>query len=96
MQYKIKINHLNNRNNYSKDKREKNNSFNNAIQSILFCPFKTAVREKPYFKFKIFSELKDFEKFKKVQISGLSIEWENGADICPDELYNNSKKILEG
>ena len=39
---------------------------------------------KPYFKFKIFSELKDFEKFKKVQISGLSIEWENGADICPD------------
>ena len=51
---------------------------------------------KPYFKFKIFSELKDFEKFKKVQISGLSIEWENGEDICPDELYNNSKKILEG
>ena len=51
---------------------------------------------KPYFKFKIFSELKDFEKFKKVQISGLSIEWENGAYICPDELYNNSKKILEG
>ena len=51
---------------------------------------------KTYFKFKIFSELKDFEKFKKVQISGLSIEWENGADICPDELYNNSKKILEG
>lgn len=50
---------------------------------------------KPYFKFKIFSDLKDFEKFKKVQISGLSIEWENGADICPDELYNNSKKIME-
>ena len=50
---------------------------------------------KPYFKFKIFSELKDFEKFKKVQISGLSIEWKNGADICPDELYNNSRQILE-
>ena len=28
--------------------------------------------------------------FKKVKIAGLSIEWENGADICPDELYNNS------
>ncbi len=50
---------------------------------------------KPYFKFKIFKELKNLEKFKKVKISGLSIEWENGADICPDELYNNSRKILE-
>ena len=48
---------------------------------------------KPYFKFKIFKELEDIEKFKKVKVSGLSIEWENGADICPDELYNNSNKI---
>ncbi len=50
---------------------------------------------KPYFKFKIFNDLKNYEEFKKVQISGLSIEWENGADICPDELYNNSRQILE-
>ena len=48
---------------------------------------------KTYFKFKIFKELEDIEKFKKVKVSGLSIEWENGADICPDELYNNSNKI---
>lgn len=45
---------------------------------------------KPYFKFKIFQELKDEEKFSTVKVAGLSIEWENGADICPDELYNNS------
>lgn len=45
---------------------------------------------KPYFKFKIFQELKDIKKFETVKISGLSIEWDNGADICPDELYNNS------
>ena len=45
---------------------------------------------KPYFKFKLFEELKDIKKFNSVKISGLSIEWENGADICPDELYNNS------
>lgn len=47
----------------------------------------------PYFKFKIFQELKENDKFKKVKVAGLSIEWENGADICPDELYENSKKI---
>ena len=46
---------------------------------------------KPYLKFKPFEELKDEKNFKKVKIAGLSIEWENGADICPDELYNNSK-----
>ncbi len=48
---------------------------------------------KPYFKFKQFEELRDNKKFQRVKIAGLSIEWENGADICPDELYNNSEKI---
>lgn len=49
----------------------------------------------PYMKHKAFIELEDEENFRKVKIAGLSIEWENGADICPDELYNNSKKIKE-
>ena len=46
---------------------------------------------KPYFKFKIFKELQEKNKFDTVKVSGLSIEWENGADISPDELYNNSR-----
>ena len=33
--------------------------------------------------------------FNTVKIDGLSISWLNGADICPDELYNNSKSISE-
>jgi len=49
----------------------------------------------PYMKHKAFIELEDEENFKKVKIAGLSIEWDNGADICPDELYNNSKNIKE-
>lgn len=48
---------------------------------------------KPYFKFKQFKSLENANMFQTVKISGLSIEWENGADICPDELYNNSKLI---
>ncbi len=69
---------------------------NNYELEILFDNKEKRIFDvKPYFKFKIFKELKDVEKFKKVQISGLSIEWENGADICPDELYKNSREIME-
>lgn len=49
---------------------------------------------KPYMEFKLFKELKDIKKFQSVKVAGLSIEWENGADICPDELYNNSYKMI--
>lgn len=48
---------------------------------------------KPYFKFKQFKELENIKMFQTVKIGGLSIEWNNGADICPDELYNNSTTI---
>ena len=48
---------------------------------------------KPYFNHKLFKELKEKNIFNTVRISGLSIEWINGADICPDELYNNSTNI---
>lgn len=65
---------------------------NNYILEIVFeNGEKKQFDVKPYLKFKSFEELKDEKKFKKVKIAGLSIEWENGADICPDELYNNSK-----
>jgi len=48
---------------------------------------------KPYLEDKVFFELKNKELFKTVKVGGLSIEWANGLDICPDELYNKSKKI---
>ncbi len=49
----------------------------------------------PYLKYKQFEELKKPSVFKTVRIAGLSIQWSNGADICPDELYNNSMKVQE-
>ena len=45
---------------------------------------------KPYMEHKSFKELKSVSMFNTVKISGLSIAWANGADICPDELYFNS------
>ena len=46
---------------------------------------------KPYLRFEPFKKLENENEFIKVKIGGLSIEWENGADICPDELYYKSK-----
>jgi hypothetical protein len=45
---------------------------------------------KPYINGDWFSELKDEKYFKTVRISGKTIEWKNGQDICPDCLIDNS------
>lgn len=39
----------------------------------------------------IYKNLKDVEYFKKVKPRGETVEWENGEDVCPEELYYNSK-----
>ena len=48
---------------------------------------------KSYLEYKQFEKLKNPNFFKTVKIGGLSIEWGEGIDICPDELYNNSVSI---
>lgn len=48
---------------------------------------------KPLLKHKFYQELKDKERFKKVKPDGISIEWETGEDIAPENLYNDSIPI---
>ncbi len=47
---------------------------------------------KPYFAYNAYKELENSQLFETVRIAGLSIEWQNGQDICPDDLYYNSKE----
>ena len=42
---------------------------------------------KPYIKGPWFGELRDEALFKSVFVNGMTVEWENGQDICPDKLY---------
>jgi hypothetical protein len=44
----------------------------------------------PYLNGDWFSELLDINKFNSVKVSGNTIEWMSGQDICPDCLYDNS------
>lgn len=48
---------------------------------------------KPYIKGSWFGELADVSIFRTVRIGGLSVEWPNGQDLCPDQLYENSIPI---
>jgi hypothetical protein len=45
----------------------------------------------PYLSDDFFAPLSNPTIFKTVKINPLTIEWAGGIDICPDELYYNSK-----
>lgn len=45
---------------------------------------------KPYINGSWFGQLRDPDVFRAVRIAGLSIEWPDGQDICPDCLYSDS------
>lgn len=48
---------------------------------------------KPYIKGEWFGELQDTAIFNQVMIAGLSVEWPDGQDICPDRLYEDSVPV---
>jgi hypothetical protein len=53
---------------------------------------------KPYIKGTWGSELQDISYFKQARISEdmTFVEWPNGQDICPDNLYESSQHISDG
>ena len=47
---------------------------------------------KPYLSFGIFNRIKDCESFEKVTVAFDIIEWEPGADLDPEFVYDKCKK----
>jgi hypothetical protein len=48
---------------------------------------------KPYLDRGVFMALKDPTVFNSVRVSFDTIEWNNGADLCPEVLYAEGVKI---
>jgi hypothetical protein len=45
----------------------------------------------PYLDCGVFAELKDRKLFETVHVSFDAVEWANGADLCPEVLYEKSR-----
>jgi len=49
---------------------------------------------KPYIKGSWYGMLADENYFSRVKTDGFTVVWPEGQDICPDELYENSKELV--
>ena len=48
---------------------------------------------KPYLTKGVFAELMDQSLFRSVHVCFDTIEWGNGADLCPEVLYTKSEAV---
>ena len=49
---------------------------------------------KPYIRGEWYGELNDLDYFNSVNVDGFTVMWPHGQDICPDELYNSSIRLV--
>ena len=47
----------------------------------------------PYLDMGVFQELRDMSLFNTVRVNFDTIEWANGADLCPETLYEESVPV---
>ena len=48
---------------------------------------------KPYISGSWYGQLRDVNVFRTVRVSGKTVEWADGQDIAPHELYEMSEKV---
>lgn len=46
-------------------------------------------------KIEFYKKLKDKAYFKQVKAMGETVQWNNGEDVCPENLYNDSIAVNE-
>ena len=64
---------------------------NDYILSVMFSNGEhRSFDVKPYLELPIFAPLKNMEQFKQVFVNDFTVEWKNGRDIAPHELYDDS------
>ena len=50
----------------------------------------------PFLDFGVIQELRDIAYFKQARVEGGTVVWPHEQDICPDTLYEDSKKMVSG
>ena len=50
---------------------------------------------KPYLEYGLFQQLKDPHLFRSARAVGGTVEWQNGLDLCPDTLYEESNPVAK-
>ena len=48
----------------------------------------------PLLEFGVFKEFQDISYFKRAYVEGGTVVWPHEQDICPDTLYEDSKKLV--
>jgi hypothetical protein len=48
---------------------------------------------RPYLSKGVFAQLRDPQVFSSAHVSFDTVAWSNGADLCPEVLYNHSIRI---
>ena len=48
----------------------------------------------PLLDFGVFQELRDVQYFKQARAEGGAVVWPHEQDICPDTLYEDSRKLV--
>jgi hypothetical protein len=49
---------------------------------------------KPYLDFGVFTRIKNYQCFEKVFVAFDTIEWESGADLDPEFVYQKCEKLV--